>query len=52
MPRALSALAMARNDVAPLAIICSITGSTLTAKQSAFALLEAMDHGTHQPGTK
>ena len=31
MPRALSALAMARGDVAPLAFICSITGSTLAA---------------------
>ena len=41
-PRALSALAMPRNDVAPLAFICSITGSTLAAKRSAFALLEAM----------
>ena len=41
-PRALSALAMARNDVAPLAFICSMTGSTLAAKRSAFALLEAM----------
>src|ERR1700676_4028122 len=42
MPRALSALAMARNDVAPLAFICSMTGSTLAAKRSAFALLEAI----------
>ena len=42
MPRALSALAMARNEVAPLAFICSMTGSTLAAKRSAFALLEAM----------
>ena len=41
-PRALSALAMARNDVAPLAFICSMTGSTLAAKRSAFALLEAI----------
>ena len=30
---------MARNDVAPLAFICSITGSALAAKRSAFALL-------------
>jgi hypothetical protein len=32
-PRALSARAMARNDVAPAAFICSITGSTLDAKR-------------------
>ena len=42
MPLALSARAMARNDIAPAAFICSITGSTLAAKRSAFALLEAM----------
>ena len=36
MPRALIALAMARNDVAPLAFICSMIGSTLAAKRSAF----------------
>ena len=41
MPRALSALAMARHDVAALAFICSMTGSTFAAKRSAFALLEA-----------
>jgi predicted ATPase len=35
---ALSALAMARNDVAPAALICSITGSTLGRKA-------AKDHG-------
>jgi hypothetical protein len=32
---------MARKDVAPLALICSMTGMTLAAKRSAFALLEA-----------
>ena len=37
MPRALSALAMARSDAAPLAFICSMTGSTSAAKRSAFA---------------
>jgi hypothetical protein len=41
-PRALSALAVARKDVAPLAFICSMTGMTLAAKRSAFALLDAM----------
>ena len=33
---------MARNDVAPLGFICSMTGRTLAAKRSAFALLKAM----------
>jgi hypothetical protein len=42
MPRALSALEMARSDVTPVAFICSMTGMTLAAKRSAFALLEAM----------
>jgi ABC-type nitrate/sulfonate/bicarbonate transport system substrate-binding protein len=36
MPRALSALAMARNEVAPVAFICSITGRTLAAKRSKY----------------
>ena len=40
-PRAFSALAMARKDVTPLVFISMITGSTLAAKRSAFALLEA-----------
>ena len=42
MPRALSALEMARSDVTPVPFICSMTGMTLAAKRSAFALLEAM----------
>ena len=39
---ALSAPEMARSDVTPVAFICSMTGMTLVAKRSAFALLEAM----------
>ena len=42
MPRAFSALAMARNEVAPLAFICLMIGSTLAAKRAAFVLLEAI----------
>jgi hypothetical protein len=45
-PRALNALAIAHNDDGPLAFTCSITGSTLAAKRSAFALLEAMPRKT------
>ena len=37
---ALRALATARSDVAPVAFICSMTGSTLAANRSAFALFQ------------
>ena len=50
MPRAFSALAMARNDVAPLAFIYSITGSTLAAKRSQLDRFGEAPNARRAPG--